>query len=74
MSKELIMSYDNLDGIMDRLKGCNALLRALYETAGATAISEHALGGMCDLLECICKDLQAGIECAEHYAENRKPA
>lgn len=69
MNNELPMPRDNLDDIMNRLKGCRALLNHLYEIAGATSISEDALSGMCDLLECICRDFQADIECAERQAE-----
>lgn len=74
MSNELLVSRDNLNGIVVRLNGCRALLNALYEIAGATSISEDALSGMCDLLECICRDFQADIDCAESCAEKRVPA
>lgn len=71
MNNELLMSRGNLEDIMTRLNGCRALLGVLYENAGAgiSETPEAALGGMCDLLECICRDFQADIECAELQAE-----
>lgn len=67
MKYDKIMAGDNLENIMRRLRGSLALLNHLYEIAGATSISEDALGGMCDLLDGICKDFQADIDAAEDY-------
>ena len=74
MSKELIMHADSLQEIMQRLKCSIALMYALYETAGVSDVSEAALSGMCDLLECICRDFQAHVECAELCAESSREA
>jgi len=62
-----IMAGGNLENIMDRLNGCRAVLYALYEIAGTSAVSENALYGACDLLEMICRDFQADIDAAEDY-------
>lgn len=69
--KKKVMNVDSLCEIMRRLRGELALLNHLYEIAGATSISEEALGGMCDLLESICNDFQADIDAAEDYKEAR---
>lgn len=69
MNTELLMHVDSLQEIMERLKGGCALLQAIYDSAVVATISKDALGGMCDLLESICRDFQADIECAEHCAE-----
>lgn len=69
MRYDKIMAGGILENIMSRLKGGIALLNALYENAGATEISEDALSGLRDLLECICRDFQADIDSAEDYKE-----
>lgn len=74
MSKELIMHADRLQEIMHRLRGGIALLYALYEAAGVSGVSETAIGGMCDLLECICRDFQTDVDAAEDCAENSNEA
>ena len=67
MKYDKIMAGDNLDNIMGRLRGCIALLSVLYGNAGTSETSEDALGGLRDLLECICRDFQADIDAAEDY-------
>lgn len=74
MSTELLMSRDNLEDIMDRLKGCRALMEALHMVSEETVIPVATLGGMCDLLECICRDFEADIACAENQAEKEAVA
>lgn len=66
---KVIMKVDSLDDIARRLAGCQALLDALREVAGASLISEEALGSVSDLLEMIRRDLRADIDCAENEAE-----
>lgn len=67
MKYDKIMAWGNLDKIMAQLNGCRALLYLLYESAGASAISEDAISGVCDLLEMICRDFQTDIDAAEDY-------
>lgn len=64
-----IRTVDGLEDIICRLKGCSALLHLLYESAGASAISEDAISGVCDLLESICRDFQADIDNAGKEAD-----
>lgn len=58
---------DNLTDIMQRLIGCRALVNALYEMAGSSAVPAAAISGIYDLLDCICRDFQADIDCVEEY-------
>lgn len=67
MKYDKIMAGGNLENIMERLKGCLALLYLLYKNAGTSAISEDAINGVSDLLEMICRDFQADIDAAEDY-------
>lgn len=64
-----IVAGGSLENIMGRLNGLLALLYLLHESAEANCISEDAVGGLCDLLETICRDFQAGIDAAEDYVE-----
>lgn len=68
-SKDLIMHIDNLAEIAHRLHGLCALLDTVHRTAGTVELSDEALSGICDLLDCICRDFQADIDFAELYAE-----
>lgn len=65
--KNIVMSHSNLEDIANRLAGCQAVLDALVEVAGISAISGDALSGASDLLEMIRRDFQADIDCAEEY-------
>lgn len=69
MKYDKIMAGGNLENIMDRMKGCLALLNVLYESAGSSVISEEAIYGVRDLLEMICRDFQADIDSAEDFDE-----
>ena len=62
-----IMAGGNLDDIVERLKGCEALIWAIAQTAGTGTTSENALHGVADLLSCITRDLEADIGSAEDY-------
>lgn len=59
-----IMNTENLCDILDRLKGCSALLDVLYEIAGTSSIREEAICGVRDLLDSICKDFSGDIDSA----------
>lgn len=72
MKYDKIMAGGNLEDIARRLTGCNALVDALRETVGVSAISEEALSGISDLLECIRRDFQADIDSAEDYIEEER--
>lgn len=67
MKYNKIMAVGNLEDISRRLAGCSALLCSLCETAGESRISEEAISGVEDLLDCIRRDLQADIDAAEDY-------
>lgn len=64
-----IMAGGNLDDIVERLKGCEALVWAIAQTAGMSTTPEDALRGVADLLSCITRDLEADISAAEDYLE-----
>lgn len=58
------MEIDAVKNTVSRMDGCIALLNSLAENAGISAISEDALMGLADLLECIRGDLEADIHAA----------
>lgn len=62
------MSHDALGDIMSRLIYCGALLDTLIGAMGENGMV-NALSGVHDLLNCICRDFQADIDCAELCAE-----
>lgn len=70
----LTMMADHLADIMQRLIGCRALVHILSETEGTSPIARDALSGIYDLLDCICRDFQADIDCAELQAEKEAGA
>lgn len=74
MKYDKIMARGNLDNVMDRLNGCRALLYLLYECSGASGIPGNAVNGVCDLLDCICRDFQADIDSAEDYTREAAEA
>lgn len=69
LEHDKIMSVGNLDDIVERLKGCKALIHTLCENASMSVTSEDALRGVSDLLSCITRDLEADIAAAEDYQE-----
>lgn len=69
-----LMSVGNLEAIMNRLNGCRSLVNMLMEVAGTSTIPEAALSGISDLLEVICRDFQADIDCADDVTGTRKTA
>lgn len=64
-----IMAGGNLDDIVARLRGCEALIDTLCESAEVEKIPEEALSGVSDLLSCITRDLEADIAAAEDYPQ-----
>lgn len=69
MNGELIMSRENLEDIMGRLTCCRAVFDVIHKNLADGENCVDALYGACNLLECICRDLQADIDCAELQAE-----
>ena len=67
--KNIIMSCGNLEDIVNRLAGCQAVLDAVRDVSDECAISVEALSGVSDLLEMIRRDFQADIDCAELHTE-----
>lgn len=59
---------DHLDNLLDRVKGCRSLMEMLFEVAGNSNVPEAALGGMCALLETICRDFQAEMDAVKEAA------
>lgn len=72
MSK--LMAVGNLENIMNRINGCRSLVDMLMKVAGTFAIPVDALSGISDLLETICRDFQADIDCADDAVDTRKTA
>lgn len=64
-----IMAGSNLDDIVERLKGCEALILTLAQAAGMSTTPEDALSGVADLLSCITRDLEVDVAGAEDYQE-----
>ena len=73
MKKELIMPAGNLEDIVGRLTYCGALLDAVICAMGDNSMVD-ALSGVHDLLNVICRDFQADIDCAEVHAEKGRMA
>ena len=69
MEHDKIVAGGNLDDIVERLKGCEALIWAIAQTAGLGTTPEDALRGVADLLSCITRDLEADIASAADYQE-----
>lgn len=68
-----IMAAGNLEDIVSRLTCCNALLFTVHMNMTDGHIC-NALGGVCDLLESICRDFRADIEAAEDYEPGKETA
>lgn len=57
-----IKTVDNLENIMDRLKGCASLIFMLCEVVENSTIPSEALRSVGDLLESICRDFRVEID------------
>ena len=66
MKRGEIMTGISLENIVDRVAGARALVCVLAENSSISATPEDALNGVSDLLEAICRDLQADIDAAEN--------
>lgn len=64
-----IKTVDNLENIMDRLKGRASLIFMLCEVVDRSTIPSDALRSVGDLLESICKDFQTAIDNAGKEAD-----
>lgn len=69
MNKNLVMSASNLSDIMGRLICLGSLLETLRLAMDDRDRLVNSMAAANDLLECICRDFQADIDCSEYQAE-----
>lgn len=63
--REICIPCSNLDDIVTRLHGCWSVLKAIQVNAEDDPIVADAIYGAADLLNSICRDFQADIDCSE---------
>lgn len=67
--REICIPCSNLDDIVTRLYGCWSVLKAIQVNAEDDPIVADAIYGAADLLNSICRDFQADIDCSEVQTE-----
>lgn len=67
------MAADDLEDIVARLEGCEALLWTLGAFASTDHVPEKAVHGACDLLSGILRDFKAGIDAASETGSEVTP-